>query len=244
MKEKLVIDKHGRKYIFAEKDIHTKDGFVKADAVEHAKPGTVLVTNKDVPLHVLDATFIDKYRKLKRGPQIIPLKDLGFIAAEVGIGNDWIIVDAGAGSGGSACFFANLCSNGHIYTFDIREDHHAIVQHNIASLGLKNITAALGNICDGIPYKNVDLVLLDIPSPWEALHSAVTALKHGGWLISYSPTIPQVMDFVTVTEQHNNLLLLKTCEIAEREWDVIGRKVRPKSQSIGHSGFLTFLRRL
>ena len=33
-------------------------------------------------------------------------------------------------------------------------------------------------------------------------------------------------------------------EMIERKWDVYGRKVRPKSAGIGHSGFLTFVRRI
>ena len=44
--------------------------------------------------------------------------------------------------------------------------------------------------------------------------------------------------------QDKNFIHLKTIEIIEREWDVQGRKVRPKSQPIGHSGFLTFVRKI
>jgi tRNA (adenine57-N1/adenine58-N1)-methyltransferase len=40
------------------------------------------------------------------------------------------------------------------------------------------------------------------------------------------------------------LIFLKTIEVSEREWDVIERKVRPKTQTIGHSGFMTFVRKI
>ncbi len=244
MNDKLLIDSEGKKYLFKEQDLHTKDGFVPAETIRKAKAGALVETNKGVQLTVLDAAFLDKYWKIKRGAQIIPLKDLGFIIAEVGVAADWIIVDAGAGSGGAACFFAHLCSQGKVYTYDIRDDHLTIVEKNIAFLGLKNITVQKHDITTGIPQKNVNMVLLDIAEPWKAVEAAQTALLPGGYLVSYSPTIPQVMDFVAKVQEISGFLYLKTCEIAEKEWDVVGRKVRPRSQSIGHSGFLSFVRKM
>ena len=92
--------------------------------------------------------------------------------------------------------------------------------------------------------KDVDLITLDLPSPWNAIKPAEKALKIGGYLVSYSPTVPQVIDFVTVISNNDNFLYIKTCEIIKRNWDVEGRKVRPKSEGIGHSGFLTFCRKI
>ena len=70
------------------------------------------------------------------------------------------------------------------------------------------------------------------------------ALKIGGFLVSYSPSVPQVMDFVNIISKNKEFLILKTIEVIERKWEVDERKVRPVSQSIGHSGFLTFVRRV
>ena len=86
------------------------------------------------------------------------------------------------------------------------------------------------------------MVVLDLPEPWKALESAEKSLKAGGFLVSYSPTIPQVMDFVNTLDE--SFAYLKTSEIIEREWEVKERKVRPRSQAIGHSGFITFARKL
>lgn len=243
---KILIDAEGYKYLFKGNDLHTKDGFLAKDTLAAARIGDVVTTNKNVSFHVLEASFLDKYWKIKRNAQIIPLKDLGFIAAEVGIGSDWIIVDAGSGSGGACCFFGHLCTVGKVHTFDIREDYIKIVQENIAFLGLKNVELKQHNIYDGIPLPegSVDMILFDLPEPWLGVDAALTALKHGGYLVSYSPSVPQVMDFVNKIREMPEFLYLKTCEIAEKEWDVLGRKVRPRSQSIGHSGFLTFVRKL
>ncbi len=244
MKEKLLINPEGYKYVFKGNDLHTSDGLLTKEAITKAKIGDVLTTNKDVPYTVLEPSFLDKYWKIKRNAQIIPLKDLGFIAAEVGLANDWTIVEAGSGSGGATCFFAHLCSNGKIITYELREDYVKIVQQNLTTLGLKNVEIKNKSIYEQIEEKNVDMVLLDLPEPWLAVEHALHALNHGGYLVSYSPCVPQVMDFVDKVRNTPGFMYLKTCIIAETEWDVLGRKVRPKSQSIGHSGFLTFVRKL
>ena len=95
-----------------------------------------------------------------------------------------------------------------------------------------------------IPEKDVDVITLDLPEPWKALSAADKALKIGGFIVSYSPTTPQVSDFTAAAAKNKNLLYVKTIEIIQREWEFNERVVRPKSQQIGHSGFLTFLRKV
>jgi len=52
------------------------------------------------------------------------------------------------------------------------------------------------------------------------------------------------MDFVNELHKHDQLLYLKTVEIIERLWEIEGRRVRPKSTGIGHSGFIVFARKI
>ena len=239
---KILINDEGRKFLVKDsKDLHTEYGYFKKEELKKAKPGSKIKTNTGKEFTVFNASFIDLYRKIKRMAQIIPLKDIGLILTETGINKKSIIVDAGAGSGAIACFFANIAKK--VVTYDVREDFIEIVKHNIQFLNLKNITIKNKDIYDGIDEKNVDLVLLDLPEPWKALASTEKALKPGGFLASYSPTIPQVMDFVNEVRKNKNFVYIKTSEIIEREWELIDRKVRPKSQAIGHSGFVSFARR-
>ncbi len=219
-------------------DYHCEYGFVKSDDLQ--KDG-IVKTNKDIELNVMPADFSDNFEKIKRAPQIIPRKDIGLILTECGVNDKMIVVEAGSGSGAAGLFLATHCKK--LHSFDIREDHLKIAEKNFKDFGIKNVTTKLHDIYTGIPVKNVDLLLLDVPAPWEVIPHAKVALKQGGHFVSYSPTIPQVMDFVNNLDK--DFYHVKTIELIQREWEIHGRKVRPKTfQELGHSGFLTFVRKL
>jgi tRNA (adenine57-N1/adenine58-N1)-methyltransferase len=241
MANKILITPVGRKFHYNGSDLHTQFGFVRKEAIDKAKPGDVLLTNTGKEMTLMEASFLDVYKKIKRGAQIIPLKDLGKVIAETGIDRTSLVLDAGGGSGATTCFLANIAKK--VYTYEIREDFHKIVEHNIKFLGLKNVVLKRADIYEGIREKKLDLMMLDLPEPWKVLPH-IAALNVGGFLVSYSPTIPQVSDFVEAVKLDKRLLYLKTTETIEREWEIEGRKVRPMSQAIGHSGFLVFCRRI
>jgi tRNA (adenine57-N1/adenine58-N1)-methyltransferase len=221
------------------KDFHTKHGFFKKEDLK--KTGKI-ISNTKKEFTVFEPYFTDFYKKIKRDAQIIPLKDVGLIVLETGINNKSKIVDAGAGSGALACFLANIVKE--VTTYEIREDFIEIVKKNIEFLKLKNIKIKNKNIYEGIDEKNIDLVTLDLPEPWNAIKSAKNALTVGGFLVSYSPTIPQTADFINKINNDKDFVHIKTSEIIEREWEIDQRKVRPKSQQIGHSGFISFARKI
>jgi tRNA (adenine57-N1/adenine58-N1)-methyltransferase catalytic subunit len=218
---------------------HCEHGFVSADDLKKAS-GSIVQTNTGKEFTLLRPSFIDSYGKIARSPQIIPRKDVALIIAECGIGKDSIVVDAGAGSGALAGLLAHVAKE--VTTYEIREDFLKVAEKNKGFLGLSNLTVKHKDVSLGIDEKDVDLVTFDLPEPWKAIDAAHDALIPGGFLASYSPTIPQVMDFVA--QLAPRFVHLKTLELIEREWEVKERKVRPRSRAIGHSGFLTFARKL
>lgn len=242
--KKVLVTKQGRKFYAKslDEDLHTQYGFVKKEELKKAKDGDLLKSNTEKEFFVFSPSFIDLYRKIRRDAQIIPLKDIGFIVAETGINRESKILDAGSGSGALACFLASIADE--VITYEIREDFIEIVKSNIEFLELKNVKVKKKDIYEEIDDKNMDAVILDVPEPWKAIENCSKALKPGGFLVSYSPSIPQVADFVNTVKKNENFVYLKTCEITEREWEVEERKVRPKSAAIGHSGFLSFARKV
>lgn len=243
VKKILIADDGKRFYVRSvNEDFHTQFGFVSKSALAKAAAGDSVKTNTGKVLFVFEPSFIDSYGKIKRAPQIIPRKDVAAIVAETGIGKGSVVVDAGAGSGALALFLANIAKK--VVTYEVREDFAQIAEENIMQLQLKNITVKKKDIYLGIDEKNVDVVTLDLPEPWKAVEHAAKALKVGGFIVSYSPTTPQVSDFITAASENKGLVLVKTIEIIEREWEFNDRVVRPLSQQIGHSGFLTFVRKI
>lgn len=242
--QKILLTKQGRKFYLRDldSDFHNQFGMIKNEELKNAKDGDKLISNTNNEFFIFSPSFIDSFQKIKRQPQIIPLKDVGIIVSETGINKNSVVVDAGSGSGALCCFLANITKK--VITYEIRGDFAEVVKENIEFLDLKNIVVKNKNIEEGIDEKNIDLITLDLPSPWLALESCSKALKHGGFLVSYSPTIPQIMDFVNEAKKRDELVYLKTSEIIEREWEISERKVRPKSQQIGHSGFLSFVRKV
>jgi len=232
------------RYYFVEddkKDYHTADGIITKKDLKK-KDGSIVKTNTGKAFLVFSSDFSDEFRKIKRIPQIIPLKDIGIIIAETGIGKQSKVVDAGTGSGAIACFLGHIVKE--VVSYDIKKEHVDIAKKNVKMLGLKNVKIKNKNIYREVDENDADLFVLDVPEPWNAIGSADKALRVGGYLISYSPTIPQVMDFVNTISNNPKFIIIKTIEVNERAWDVYGRKVRPKSTSIGHSGFLTFIRKI
>jgi tRNA (adenine57-N1/adenine58-N1)-methyltransferase catalytic subunit len=239
---KALITKKGKIFFHRKGDMHTQFGFIKEEILAKSKPGDILTTNTGKTMSVLDIGFMDKYKKIKRGAQIIPLKDIGHIIAETGLNKKSIVLESGSGSGATTTFIANIVKK--VITYEIREDFYKIVKHNIDFLEMKNIKQNLGDIYEGIKEKNVDVIILDLPEPWKVIPHAKKALKNGGYLVSYSPSIPQVSDFVEEIKKADEFIFLKTTETIQRDWEIEGRKIRPKSQAIGHSGFITFARKI
>ena len=243
MKEiKLVLTDGSGKNMYVrsfEEDYHCKHGFIAKEDLKQIKDSGVLKTNKGIELFAFRPCFIDVYKKIKRGPQIIPLKDLGSIIAEVGINKNSLVVDAGSGSGALALFLSMIAEK--VVSYEVREDFAKIAAENAEFLKINNLKIKRKSVYEGIDESEVDFVTLDLPSPWKALLPAKKALKSGGFLISYSPTTSQVSDFLDEAKKHG-FFHLKTIEIIQREWEFSERVVRPKSQAIGHSGFLSYLR--
>ncbi len=233
----------GKQYFVTDlsKDVHTLYGTISK--AELSKPsGSVIKADNGKEFVLLDASHIDIYKRFRKLPQTIPLKDIGFIIGETGINKESIVVDGGLGSGALSSALAHVVK--HVISYEIRDDCIKTAESNIKMIGLTNITVKKKSLYDGIDESDVDLITLDLPEPWKVVPHAVKALKVGGFLVSYSPSVPQVQDFVAEVHKHDKLLYLKSVELIERLWEVEGRRVRPKSTGIGHSGFLSFARRI
>jgi len=219
-----------------EKDFHTHLGIVKSSELK--KESGKVLTTKEKTLSIFVPTISDLIKKIKRGAAIIIPKDAGYIIVETGLNKNSKVLEAGTGSGALTIHLANTAKK--VISYETNKTHYEISKQNIEELNLKNVTLKNKDIIES-DEKNIDVIILDMPQPWDYLDMVKKSLKNAGFLVTYLPTIHQVMQQV---EKCSDLRHIKTVELIEREWHVDGKKVRPKSQMIAHTAFLSFFRKI
>ncbi len=240
MRIKKILFNKDKKFYWVEKDLHSQFGVVKEEDILSKKNPIYSHSKKE--FLVSDANFIDNLKKLKRGPQAMHQKDIGVIISNTGINKNSKVIDSGVGSGVNTCLLANIVKS--VIGYEKREDFFKIAEKNIERLDLKNIKLKNKDIYEGISEKNIDLITLDLPEPWKVIPHAEKALISGGHLVSYSPSIPQVTDFIREIKRNKNFQIEKVIEIIERPWKFEDRKIHPEFNIIGHTGFLVFVRKI
>lgn len=221
----------------ADRDFHCQYGTIPKSQLA---PGALTINGTE--FLILPAQFADRAKSIKRKAQIITRKDVGAIAGHCGLTKNSIVVESGAGSGGSTVLFAALVT--HVHTYEIEQESISLVRENLAKLGLANATVTHADFYDesAVAAHEADLVLLDLPEPWRAYASALKASTIGGYIVAYTPSIVQAQHFVN--DLPKSISHERTIEVIERPWKIRGDAVRPDSDGIGHTAFLTFCRRV
>jgi len=194
---------------------------------------------------ILRPSLQDKLLGMKRHAQIILPRDAAQIIMNCSITSGQIVLEAGIGSGSLTMALANaVAPNGKVISYDNRKE---FINYAMKNLKLGNldgyVTTKFKDITKGIDEKELDVVIFDIPNPWEAVAHAWYALKAGGYFCSYSPLISQVEKTVKEIKKHK-FIDLKTFENIQREMIVSDYGTRPSFEMLGHTGYLTFARKV
>ncbi len=239
--KKVLIEFHsGKKYFVKDIDnFHTSSGIISKEELESGKE--IIESNKGKKFVMLEPQFADLWENLVRGPQIMQQKDIGMIIAKTGISKESIIVDAGGGTGSLCLSLANICKE--ITVYEINPEHYDVVQKNVKLMGISNLTLKQGSIYDGIEEKEIDVLTLDLPEPWQVTKHAEDSVKHGGHVVVYLPNLGQVKQFIDSTKG-TKIKVQEVLELIERKWKIEDKIMRPEFQMLGHTGFLVFCRRL
>jgi tRNA (adenine57-N1/adenine58-N1)-methyltransferase len=194
---------------------------------------------------LLPANTMDHLNTLTRKAQIIIPKDAAQIGLYGEIKPGSVVVEGGVGSGALTIFLLSLVGNtGRVISYETRSDFAKIGKSNIEKAGLVNSwELKLQNITEGISEENVDAVILDIPEPWSALATAYQALRPGGALCCYVPTMNQVEKMVTLVRS-GGFVDIHTYETLQRELEVGSGGTRPAFDMLGHTGYITFARKV
>ena len=245
----LVVDNKGRRHLVtleAGGQFHTHAGILAHDdLIDHAD-GTIVRTSRGARLVAVRPTLAEYVLEMPRGAQVIYPKDIGPILVLADVFPGARILESGVGSGAlTTALLRAIGPTGHITGYEIRDD--------FAERALANVHGFLGDdvpldvevrdVYEGIDERDLDRVMLDLPEPWRVVKHAVSALRTGGILLAYLPTILQVG---RLREEIANspFAMAETVEVLQRGWHVEGQSIRPDHRMVAHTGFLTHARLL
>ncbi len=244
----LLIDSKQRRYMVTLKagaEFHSHTGFIRHDDLIGRSEGIIVRANRSGNFLVLRPTLADFVLKMPRGAQVIYPKDLGPLLMLADIFPGARVLESGVGSG--ALSMTMLRAGADIVGYELRAD--------FASRALKNIEAFLGaevlsrfrlqerDTYAGIDEVDLDRVVLDLPEPWQVTPHAANALRPGGIVVGYTPTIIQAVQFRQSLDT-GGFAQAETIEVLNRSWHIEGQSVRPDHRMVAHTGFLTHARRL
>jgi len=79
--------------------------------------------------------------------------------------------------------------------------------------------------------------------PWLVVPHAYEALRPSGTIVSFSPTIDQVVKTVEALKEHN-FVCIETFECIMRGMQIERGKTRPQTLMTGHTGYITHARKV
>ena len=247
----LLIDSKGRRFLLkleAGRSFQFHNGVVPHDQLIGAEDGTWVVSSGDARLLLLRPRLTDFILKMKRGAQVVYPKDLGPILVYADIAPGMTVLEAGTGSGALTLALARAVGpGGRVITVERRDDHAAHARKTIERWFGEvpdHVDMRIGDVSDVVAEIAPERIVLDLPEPWHAIEEAARRQPLGGVICSYLPTVPQVQTLVETARATGAFAEIEVMEIMMREWNVDGRSVRPEHSMVGHTGFLTFMRRV
>ena len=203
------------------------------------------ITIGDREFLILFPSIFDKLSTIERKAQIILPKDGLFMIYYCDIKSGDTVIEGGAGSGSLTILLANsVRPKGKVISYEKRDEFAIQARKNVESADLKDfVEIKKGDVTQEIAESNVDAVVLDIPNPWDAIQNTSDALKIGGHVASYSPTMNQVERTVLELKKWG-FAEIKTIETLQREIVVGERGTRPSFDMLGHTGYVTIARKI
>lgn len=242
----LFIDSKNRRYLVhlvVDGEFHSHAGHLSHNEVIGQPEGVEVRSQLGARFVVLRPTLIDHILKMPRGAQVIYPKDLGPILMFADIFPGARVLETGVGSGALS---TTLVRAGAVVTgYELREDFAEVAIRNVAEFlgdsALDRYNVEIRNSYDGIADTGFDRVILDLPEPWQVIPHLDAALKGGGIVVAYSPSIMQVAKTRKALDA-GPYAMIETVEVLHRTWHVDGYSVRPDHRMVAHTGFLTHAR--
>ncbi len=231
--------------IQAGQTFHTHKGYLKLDELIGKEYGEPIKSSLGINFTTLKPTLTDYIMKSSRNTQIIYPKDAALIVMFSGIGPGSRVVESGTGTGSLTTALANYVGpTGKVYTYELRPEFQKNARKNLErSKLIDRVEMKSGDVTQGYDVTDVDAVILDLAVPWLVIPHAYKALKPSGVLVSFSPTIDQVVRS-TEALRENGFVFIETIECLMRTMQVERGKTRPNTMMTGHTGYITHARKI
>lgn len=226
------------------KKFHSHRGIVDLGELVDKPYGYEVRSTLGATLKAMPADYLDHLERIARRTQVIYPKDMAYIALMVNVRSGSRVLECGTGSGALTSYLAGLVRpGGRVITYEVREDFQANARKNIEKLGLSDsVEFKLKDIIMGIEETDLDSVVLDMATPWLLMATSYSALRVGGRLVSFSPTINQVEK--TVEEMRRvGFMGIKAVELILRTYKVKANETRPDMIMVGHTGYIVSARK-
>ncbi len=226
------------------KSFHTHKGIIKFNDVIGKDYGSKILSSLGSDFTVLRPLLSDFIMKSARKTQITYPKDIALIIMFSGIGPGSHVVEAGTGTGALTTALAHYVKpTGRVYSYDIREEFQETARKNLARAGLTDfVELKTADVTSGIDEQNVHAVVLDLAVPWLVVPHAYAALSPSGTIVSFSPTIDQVVRTVEALKDVD-FVNIETVECMMRGMQIERGKTRPQTLMTAHTGYITFGRK-
>jgi tRNA (adenine57-N1/adenine58-N1)-methyltransferase len=245
----LLVDAKKRRHLVTLAEggaFHSHAGVLAHDDLIGQPEGITVRTTMGSKLVALRPTLAEYVLEMPRGAQVIYPKDLGPILVLADVAPGGRVLESGVGSGAlTMALLRAVGAEGRVIGYELRDDFAQRAQRNVEGMLGADVplTVEVRDTYEGIDEEELDRVLLDLPEPWQVVKHAQQALRPGGILLAYLPTIGQV---ARLREELDASAFgrAQTVEILQRSWHVDGQSVRPDHRMVAHTGFLTVARLL
>jgi tRNA (adenine57-N1/adenine58-N1)-methyltransferase len=246
----LFVDRKEREYLRVLRPgtrVHLRSGTMQADHLIGLEEGRIVYNSAQEPFLMFRPSFAQLIPNLPRRAQVIYPKDIGPILVWGDIYPGATVVEVGAGPGAlSMALLRAIGPEGRLVSYEARADFAEMAQGNVRQFygDAPNWTVKVADALGGIDERGVDRMTVDIAEPWRLLAVAAAALRPGGLIVGYVPTVLQVKQLVDGLRVHGGFGAVRSFETLVRFWHVKDLSIRPEHRMIGHTGFIVVARRV
>ncbi len=245
----LLLDAKRRRYLVQLTpggEFHSHAGVLRHDDLLGQEEGARVRTTLGARLVAVRPTLAEYVLEMPRGAQVIYPKDLGPILVLADVFPGARILESGVGSGAlTMTLLRAVGPTGQVTGYELRDDFAARARRNVDGFLGDDVPlhVEVRDVYEGIDEEHLDRVILDLPEPWRVVKHAAAALRPGGILLAYLPTIGQVARLREELAE-SSFGMAESLEVLQRGWHVDGQSVRPDHRMVAHTGFLTTARLL